>query len=378
MKKKLLVSALVLASFSLGLWLFSEKWPSSSDRADSPSETVAVAVATVEPTTSSPEPTQQASKSEEPTAQELVEKYRDLKLIDSHNHDASGYRYRSMLDVWKHNAVNQVVLFGDVSEPSAVLSDQVAFEAYQQNPDVIIPFFSGFDMHDKSSLEVVKNNLEQGYFGLGEIAAASSYSPMVSKVAWKGESPMDGYLPDIYDLAAKYKAPLLLHIDPPNGIVIDKLEEALDQHPDTLIIFAHANAYNPPENIEELLSKHPNLYIDFYAEFTALNPDSTNTLEDFFPVMRRYPDKFVVSTDSGYFAGEEAAIGAIYQLLDKLDDPELARKIAHDNMDTLIQNQPATETQLSDIRKKAKETGKTYDLSDLSKVEAGQILWGAS
>src|ERR1700730_7937230 len=111
---------------------------------------------------------------------------------------------------------------------------------------------------------------------------------------------------------------------------MDKLEEALDKHPNTIIIFGHANAFNSPENIKYLLEKHPNLYADFFAGFTALNPDSRNKLEDFIPVMKQFPDQFMLSTDSGYgIESEEAAIGAIYQLLDKLGDPTLARKIAH-------------------------------------------------
>jgi hypothetical protein len=322
------------------------------------------------------EPAKQNEKSTEKTVLELVEQYRELNLIDSHNHDASGSAYLGMLEVWKRNAVNQVVLFGNVSEPSAIMSDQTAWDAYQENPNLFIPFFSGFDMHDKSSLNVVKENLEKGYFGLGEIAAASLYSPVVSKVAWKGKDPMDGYLPDIYEICAKYKAPILLHIDPPNGIVIDKLEEALDKHPDTIIIFGHANAFNSPDNIKYLLDKHPNLIADFFAGFTALNPESSNKLEDFVPVMKQFPNQFILSTDSGYgLQSEEAAIGAMYQLLDKLGDPKLARKIAHDNLDSIIRNQPATETQIAEIHKKAKDSGHSYDLSHLSKVEAGQILW---
>jgi hypothetical protein len=86
--------------------------------------------------------------------------------------------------------------------------------------------------------------------------------------------------------------------------------------------------------------------------------------------------QFMLSTDSGYgIESEEAAIGAIYQLLDKLGDPTLARKIAHDNLYSIIRNQPATETQIEEIRQMIKETGYSYDLSHLSKVEAGKILW---
>jgi hypothetical protein len=362
MKKHLLLIAIMLTgSIMLGIWQFS----SNPEKNSTPTKTV-ITLSTLVP----------VEKSTEKTIPELVEQYRDLKLIDSHNHDASGSKYLSMQEIWKSNSVNQVVLFGDVSEPSAIMTDQTSWEAYQANPELFIPYFSGFDMHDKSSLDVVRTNLENGYFGLGEIAAASLYSPVVSKVAWKGNSPMDGFLPDIYEICAKYKAPILLHIDPPNGIVIDKLEEALDKHPNTIIILGHANAFNSPENIKYLLERHPNLYADFFAGFTALNPASSNKLDDFIPVMKQFPDQFMLSTDSGYgVESEEAAIGAMYQLLDKLGDLTLARKIAHDNLDSIIRNQPATKTQIEEIHKKAEESGHIYDLSDLSKVEAGKILW---
>jgi hypothetical protein len=359
-KHLLLIAIMVTGSIMLGIWLFS----SNPEKNFNPIK--------AEPTLSTLVPVESTEK----TILELVEQYRDLKLIDSHNHDASGSKYLSMQEVWKRDFVNQVVLFGDVSEPSAIMTDQTSWEAYQANPEVIIPYFSGFDMHDKSSLDVVRTNLEKGYFGLGEIAAASLYSPVVSKVVWKGKDPMDGYLPDIYDICAKYKAPILLHIDPPNGMVMEKLEEALDKHPNTNIIFGHANAFNSPENIKYLLEKHPNLYADFFAGFTTLNPASSNKLEDFIPVMKQFPDRFMLSTDSGYgVESEEAAIGAMYQVLDKLGDPALAQKIAHNNLDSIIRNQPATETQIEEIRQKAKETGSSYDLSHLSKVEAGKILW---
>jgi hypothetical protein len=311
----------------------------------------------------------------EKTLNELVDQYRILHMIDAHNHDASGSRYLSMEGNWIQNGVDKVVLFGDVSQPSAVLTDQSAWEAYMEKPDVFIPYFSGFDLHNKSSLEVVKKNLEQGFFGLGEIAAASTYSPVVSTAAWKAKDPMDGFLPQIYALCAQYKVPILLHIDPPNGYVIDKLEEALDAYPDTMFIFAHANAFNSPENIQQLLEKHANLYADFFAGFTALNPQSSNSLADFVPVMKKFPDRFMLSTDSGYgLESEEAAIWAMYLLIDLLDDKAITAKIAHDNLFEIISQEPATVTQLKLLREQGKKNGKTYDLVNLKKIEAGRLL----
>ncbi|OMD35085.1 amidohydrolase family protein [Paenibacillus odorifer] len=306
---------------------------------------------------------------------DISAKYKELGLIDAHNHDASGLKYLGMLRTWKDKGVQQVVMFGDVSEPSAILTDKFAWKAYQKYPNIIIPYFSGFDLHDPESLTVVRNNLEMGFFGLGEVVGASTMSPVVSKVVWKANDPMDGYLPQIYDIIAEYKAPILLHIDPPNGVAVAKLEQALEEHPKTIIIFGHINAYNTPEEIDRLLSKHPNLYADFFAGFSVYNVEGGNNPEQFIPVMKKFPDRFMLSTDSGYGIGsEKIAIDAMYQMLDLLDDPGLARKIAHDNLDAIMKAQPATDTQLELIRKLEQETGKIYHVENLSKAEAGQIL----
>ncbi|NQX67850.1 amidohydrolase family protein [Paenibacillus alba] len=221
-------------------------------------------------------------------------------------------------------------------------------------------------------MDVIRKNLEQGYFGLGEIVAASYNSPVVSKVEWKGKDPMDGFLPQIYDLCAEYQAPILLHMDPPNGFVIDKLEEALKSHPKTTFIFGHANAYNSPENIKQLLEKYPNVYMDFFAGFTILNPDSANRLEDFLPLMKQFPDRFMLSTDSGYGVGsEEAAIEAMYRVLDALGEPALISQIAYSNLDNILRKEPATQ-----IQKKAILTqDPSRDIAGFNKLEAGKLLY---
>jgi predicted TIM-barrel fold metal-dependent hydrolase len=349
------VSALVVVVGIGGIFLTSRLFSRESEPTGKP-VTANTAVATpITPTPASAKP-----------FNDLVKLYKDLLLTDTHNHDASGSKYRSMTDTWENRGVSRVVLFGDISEPSAIETDKIAWTAYEQNPQRIVPFFSGFDLHDKSSLDVVKDNLEKGYFGLGEIAGASTFSPVVSKVKWKANDPMDGFLPQIYDLCAQYKAPILLHIDPPNGLPVIKLEEALDSHPDSIFIFAHINAYNSPANIEKLLKQHKNLYADFFAGFTDLNAESGNKLEDFVPVIKQFPDRFLLSTDSGFgLPSEEAAIQSMYRVIDLLGDRELGKKIAHGNFDALLRVQQATKTQLDEIRKLGKA---------LTKLEAGRIL----
>ncbi|WP_235959456.1 amidohydrolase family protein [Paenibacillus silvestris] len=361
------VSVCVCVCIGVGIWILNSLHlgESRSMRAEAVTPVAAIMTATtVEANPSTP-----VKKSFD----DLLRQYGPVPLADAHNHDASGSRYTGMHNMWKRDAMDRVILFGDVSESSAIQTDANAWNAYIERPDFFVPYFSGFDLHDPSSLEVVRSNLEQGYFGLGEVAAASYYSPVVSKVEWKAKDPMDGFLPQIYELCAEYQAPILLHIDPPNGFVIDKLEEALAAHPKTTFIFGHANAYNSPENIKGLLERHDNIYMDFFAGFTVLNPESTNRIEDFLPVMKQFPDKFMLSTDSGYgLPTEDAAIEAMYRVMDAIGDRALIKKVAYDNLDAIIRNEPATKTQKEAIQKK----DAAHDVAKLTKLEAGKLLWG--
>lgn len=298
----------------------------------------------------------------------LPEKYQDLRLIDIHNHDAENVG--NVIDDWDTLYVDQTVIFGSISEPRAIRSDQRSLRAYSQYPDRVFPFFAGVDTYGEDGVEQVRANLEQGYYGIGEIVGASSFSPATSNLAWKAEHPHDGNLPAIYDLAAEYGVPVLLHIDPPNGYPIQKLEEALDAHPDTILIFAHANAYNSPSNLKSLLDAHPNLFIDFFAGFTVYNQDSTNTLADFIPVIEQYPDRFFVGTDSGYGIGYQNAVLAMYQLIDLLTT-ETACRVSYQNILNIFDAQFATESQLARIEELSGEAPPT----DLNKQAAHELLF---
>ncbi|TVY02035.1 amidohydrolase family protein [Cohnella terricola] len=301
---------------------------------------------------------------------ELYEVYDELTVIDIHNHDAAN---PSAIYKWGMYGIDRIVLFGNISEPSAQETDRIAWEQYRNESSHVYPSFAGFPIYEEEGVTIVQQNLENGYLNIGEVAAASSFSPVVSKVEWKAEHPNDGNFPKIYDLAAKYRVPILLHIDPPNGEPIAHLEEALDEHPDTVIIFGHANAYNPPSNIEILLAKHPNLYIDFFAGFTAYNGESTNKLEDFVPLIEKYPDRFMLSTDSGYGLTTEEAAKALYELIDLLS-PETAPKVAYQNYERLIELQPPTDTQIRTIKSLSARAGK-YETYHLNKRMANELIF---
>lgn len=284
----------------------------------------------------------------------LYERYEDLTVIDAHYHGTAILIPNS----WNRYNIDRTALFWAISEPRARITDMLTSWAYRFHPDRVYPYFAGIPIYDPQGLTITRGNLEQGYMGIGEIVGASTASPIASAMAWKAEHPNDGNLPGIYELAAAYRVPVLLHIDPPRGYPIRMLEQAMVEHPHTLFVFAHANVYNSSENIENLVSRYPNLYIDFFAGFTAYNPGSSNTLGDFVPLIEEYPDRFFVSTDGGYDVGYDHAALAIYELLDLLT-PQTACQVANQNLEQIMEMQLPTRVQTARIQELSRMLGES-------------------
>ncbi len=263
---------------------------------------------------------------------DLVKKYDDLVIIDAHNHDSPRWK-KSMRTLWNKYSIDKIVLFGGyISQSKGIEEDKLTFEAYKEHPDRFYPFMCALNIREESGLEEVKRNFDKGFVGIGEVVATSTNSPVVSNVEWKGNHPMDGLFPEVYELCAKYNKPILLHIDPPFGNPIDKLEVACDSFPETIFIFAHANAFSSPRFIRGLLEKHDNLYIDYFAGFDAFNNESSYDIEDYVEVIEDFPDKFLISTDSGYGMEDYEAYLAIYRLIDLLS-VDTREKVAHLNFE---------------------------------------------
>lgn len=276
-----------------------------------------------------------------PSRAELIERYAPLGLTDVHNHGASRGVGTALWTLWDEFALRRVVLFGSVASPRAVADDERTWRAFQERPDLVVPFFSGFDPREGSAVDVVRARLDQGFAGVGEVAGASRFSEALAQTPWKTQHPLDGFLPEIYDVCAEYAAPVLLHVDPLSGPTLARFEEALDAHPRTTFIVAHVNAYTPPSTAAALLADHPNLYADFFAGFTEHSEASEHALEDFVEVAREFPDRWLLGSDSGYGLDDEGlALESMYRFLHLLGDDAVARGIAFGNFDRILAARP--------------------------------------
>ncbi len=279
-----------------------------------------------------------------PEPSPVARKYADLTVIDVHNHDAAGARYKHSIKLWDAYDIDQIVLFaGSITDPKAIEQDKTAWNASQEHPGRILLFFAGFDVNSEDSLVYVREQFKKGFLGIGEyIGAGYAKESAVYHAQWKPKHPMDGHFPDVYALCAEYNAPILLHVDPvnPASLSMQMFEKALASHPRTTFIFAHANAFNTPDNLERLLETYPNLYIDFFPGFNLYNDEAKQSLESYVPLIERHPSKFLVSSDSGYGIEYYQAYEAIYALLDKLS-PNAREHIAHKNFENLIEQRKA-------------------------------------
>lgn len=97
--------------------------------------------------------------------------------------------------------------------------------------------------------------------------------------------------------------------------------------------------------------KLPNLYGDFNAGFILYNPDGGGTFKPFLPVLRKYAEQFMLSTDTDYSISEAKAIEAMYRVFDHLNDPIVGKGIANGNLMKLFEAQPATNTQMEKLLK---------------------------
>ncbi|AYC30454.1 amidohydrolase family protein [Paenisporosarcina cavernae] len=303
-------------------------------------------------------------------------------IIDIHNHDASTlspvlssdtHFVPPTIQLWKDHDVTRTVLFGAVSDPKAVATDRVAWNYYEKYPDAIIPSISGFPLRKGSNGEdYLRDQLEKGVPFIGEIFVASTYSAF-SDAKWKAKNAYDGNLPAIYELAAQYDVPVLIHIDPLNTFQLTKLKLAAAKHPNTTIILAHANVFSSLDDLEDLLKTRPNIMLDFFAGFTDYNEASSYELSDFIPLMEKYPNRWVLGSDSGYEVGMEQSLQAMQKTSDLLR-AETRDRITQYNAYEMIYAQEMTASQKQRIHDSLINRGERKVSMKLFKMEANKWL----
>jgi predicted TIM-barrel fold metal-dependent hydrolase len=188
--------------------------------------------------------------------------------IDIHSHHIWS-SVEDMMDLWaddlvsfmERHDIHKAVISGihklDKPDDEFAHDDAVlrAFEAHggeaEDNP--FIPFVRGFKLEDEASVDYVRDALERGFRGIGELFV-HGHNDDVEDLS---------VLYDIAELALKYDVPLLVHWDVgevddrANREVnrernLDELLAFLEAHSNLVVILAHCGAGPGPDSGRDL------------------------------------------------------------------------------------------------------------------------------
>jgi hypothetical protein len=212
------------------------------------------------------------------------------------------------------------------------------------------PYICGFNPTDRNAVDHVKRMIDwypDFWEGIGEILLRHDDLSALTD----GEQARANHeaLDPVYDLAAEEDLPVLLHANIGSvwlhePIYLPELEGALNKHPKTRFIWAHAGIGRRidipglADICRQMLTRHDNLWIDLtshlYEQYLVTDGKIN---KEWIDVIEEFPDRFMVGSDVvGHFdKGYEEHITRNYAILDKLK-PETVEKVARKNFISIL------------------------------------------
>ena len=256
-------------------------------------------------------------------------------ILDSHLHfldftqDSDGFP--ALVKAMDLCGVSEAVVFGMpmVKKWDYLMKDKPAYYLSNDNP-----FCCGFDCTDKYAATQIERLLKMYpdfWCGIGELM--SRHDDLTALTYGEGVHMDSPAFKMIYDLAADYDLPVLVHhnISPQNSdkpLYEDELIRALEHNRKCKIIWAHVGVSR-------------RIVMDFFENYVRGDLMRGNVNTDIFAdmwaaVIEKYPDRFMIGSDKvGHWADYPHEIEKYYMLLDKLK-PETAEKLCRKNALSLI------------------------------------------
>ena len=252
-------------------------------------------------------------------AQQL--KAQELPIFDAHIH----YSHDAVKLVPPEEAIRALREAG-VKKALVSSSDdngtQLLFEAA---PDLIVPSLRPYRqrgtistwMHDLTVIDYIEANLQKNeYFAIGEFHAF-------------GDDIKTPVLQRVISLAKDHNLLLHAHSD------ADAIDLIFETYPDALVLWAHSG-FDRPEAVGNMLAKYENLWADL--AFRSDQSDDGKVADDWLPVFKAFPDRFMVGTDTfaperWYYVQNHADFSR--QWIGTLPD-YLAENLAYRNAENMI------------------------------------------
>ena len=275
-------------------------------------------------------------------------------LIDAHVHlEIWGFTYpiEKLITVMQKAGVVKFVVHDD---------PDIAEDAYNKYPDIIIPFVRVSPRKD-SALNTITAALEKDtFYGVGEISLRhwskrmdTSHKEPTSIEGQKRkagggkgeETPGDSEeMKNILDIAANSNVPAAVHLD---NLYSDELERLLEHNRSGNIIWSHVGTtpmkMTDPKDVVRMMEDHPNLYADLSAISPFMHRESlldTNGVlqKEWVNLLEAYNERFFFGIDiflEEHIESVESEVLYWRKILGQLE-PETARGIGCGNIQGML------------------------------------------
>ena len=218
----------------------------------------------------------------------------------------------------------------------------------------IHPIICGFNGADRNAIDHVKRMVDwypDFWQGIGEVMTRHDD---LTALTYGDPARADNIaLGQIFTFAGEHDLPVFLHSNITSvwrhePIYESEVESAVRDHPRTRFVWCHAGISRRIEvptltdELDRLLRSYPNLWVDVswvVYETNLLQGGKPNP--QWVTLIEKYPDRFMIGTDKvGHFSDYPPEILKYYTFLDAIK-PETAKKLAHDNLLSVLPKSPA-------------------------------------
>jgi hypothetical protein len=195
-------------------------------------------------------------------------------VIDSHVHLITEQPQEfadalvARMDAW---GVRQAVIFGTPAPEFAQFNRTEVLKATERHPDRLIPFDCSIDFREETSADEMIAQMETGLWkGIGEIFLNNEGHETIVWVARDGTAYEGSHFPyppegganrayaSVFRHCGRRGLPVMVHC-----LNSSVMADCLEKYPETNFIWAHADWWLDPGEVEDLLNRFGNLYCDF-------------------------------------------------------------------------------------------------------------------
>lgn len=228
-------------------------------------------------------------------------------------------------------------------------TDHIFMQDFLRQPPRIrarfFPFVCGINPNDRYAAKQIRRLLETypgEIYGIGELM--SRHDDLTALTY--GEPPRADHpaLLDVYDLAAEYDLPVLIHHNISGSymkepLYLQEMKNALAHNRDANIIWAHVGVSRRveveglPDIADAMLAENPNLFFDIsWVVFDEHINKNEDTLRRWADLLEKHSDRFMIGSDKvGHWTTYSDEIVKYYPLLDLLTE-NARRRICTENI----------------------------------------------